>query len=337
MLTIFGGDFATRDTFRYIEEKLGIGLWTWDVETNAMEWSRGVYALFGLSEDVMPSYDLLVEMMHPDDRRKPGEMERIVAGSLPIEREFRILWKNGRVRWVQSRGDILMGPNGRAKRGVGVMRDVTARRETQQTLHANTARLDGLTQAVGAPVWTAKMDGRITSIKNWADIRDDDPEDALGDAWIQFVHPDDRAATVAAWDGARARRAIYEVEHRVRQPDGSYRWGLSRAVPVRADGGRVEEYVGITYDIQDRKTLLLMDEPEQKLTGAQIRAARGILNWSVKELADNTGVSAATIRRLEETDGATGDEVLAPIARALLKAGASFYAAPTGKPAAGPR
>jgi hypothetical protein len=38
------------------------------------------------------------------------------------------------------------------------------------------------------------------------------------------------------------------------------------------------------------------------LTGAQIRMARGYLRWSVKDLAHASGVSAATIKRMEETD-----------------------------------
>jgi transcriptional regulator with XRE-family HTH domain len=39
------------------------------------------------------------------------------------------------------------------------------------------------------------------------------------------------------------------------------------------------------------------------ITGAQIRMARGYLRWSVKELSDACGVSAATIERMEEAEG----------------------------------
>lgn len=39
------------------------------------------------------------------------------------------------------------------------------------------------------------------------------------------------------------------------------------------------------------------------VTGAQIRMARGYLRWSVKELAEASGVSSATIKRLELVDG----------------------------------
>lgn len=39
------------------------------------------------------------------------------------------------------------------------------------------------------------------------------------------------------------------------------------------------------------------------LTGAQIRMARGLLRWSVKDLAEYSGVSTATIKRMEDVDG----------------------------------
>lgn len=39
------------------------------------------------------------------------------------------------------------------------------------------------------------------------------------------------------------------------------------------------------------------------LTGMQLRAARGALNWSVRELAERSGVGAATITRYEKVDG----------------------------------
>ena|SRR5215469_9432277 len=45
---------------------------------------------------------------------------------------------------------------------------------------------------------------------------------------------------------------------------------------------------------------------EPKLTGAQLRAARGLLNLSAEALADHTKVSLRTIRRAEHEDGAVG-------------------------------
>jgi PAS domain S-box-containing protein len=220
---------------------------------------------------------------------------------------------------------------------MGVMRDITARQETIGKYAASTARLHALTETIGAPVWTARMDGEISSVENWSEHRGGAPDEPLGKSWVEYLHPDDKLPTLKAWTTARAQRGTYEIEHRVRQPDGSYRWGLSRAVPARSADRQVEEYVGITFDIQDRKVLPPMADVETRLTGAQIRAARGILRWSVRDLADRAHVSVATIRRLEDLDSNTGDPALAPISRALIGGGVEFIAVASGKPGVRPR
>jgi hypothetical protein len=240
------------------------------------------------------------------------------------------------VRWVHNIGELVIDTNSGARRAVGVMRDVSFRKETMQKLEVSQGRLHALTVAVGAPVWDAKINGSIPRVENWKEVQHD-PNEVPGDSWFDLVHPDDRPNTLAAWNAARERRETYEVEHRLRRSDGSYRWSLSRAVPVQILDIDVTEYVGVTFDVEASRTLPLMTNAEHKLTGAQIRAARGILRWSVKDLADNAGVSKSAIRRLEETDGASGGETIAPIARALTKAGIAFFAALHGKPAVGLR
>ncbi len=62
------------------------------------------------------------------------------------------------------------------------------------------------------------------------------------------------------------------------------------------------------------------------ITGAQIRMARGYLRWSVKELSEACGVSTATIKRMEETEGLPKSiaDNLAKIQAAFEKAGVQF-------------
>ena len=62
------------------------------------------------------------------------------------------------------------------------------------------------------------------------------------------------------------------------------------------------------------------------LTGSQLRAARGLLNLSVVELAERTGLAVNTIRRAEATNGAAPITAanLALLANELEKAGILF-------------
>jgi len=70
------------------------------------------------------------------------------------------------------------------------------------------------------------------------------------------------------------------------------------------------------------------------ITSAQIRGARGLLNWSRKELADHSGVSFASMMRLESFDGvpASNFKTLESIKIAFENAGIEFIGTPEDGP-----
>jgi transcriptional regulator with XRE-family HTH domain len=70
------------------------------------------------------------------------------------------------------------------------------------------------------------------------------------------------------------------------------------------------------------------------ITSAQIRAARGILNWSRKDLAEHSGVSFASMMRLESFEGvpASNFKTLEAVMHAFEKAGIEFIGTPEDRP-----
>ena len=70
------------------------------------------------------------------------------------------------------------------------------------------------------------------------------------------------------------------------------------------------------------------------ITGLQIRAARAILKWSVRELAKHCGVSYPTISKIEQTDGVPSgrSQTLSEIQNALERAGIEFIGTPDQGP-----
>ncbi|HWV54832.1 PAS domain-containing protein [Pseudorhodoplanes sp.] len=334
-------DPGSQEAFRLLEKKTEAGVWSLDFTTRKMAWSSGFYELLGLaSGSVEPSYEAIIELMHPDDRRPSGEFDRIVREGLPLDREFRIIRPNGKLRWLSNRSEVNLDKTGKPVRAYGVLLDVTPQREMALAREASDSRFRALVTATGAFIWTADAEGRILDIRNWRELRGQNPTDILGSRWIDLVHPDDRAHTMQAWTDALVTKREYSVEHRIEQPDGEYRWMMSRAAPILFESGTVREWVGISTDIQDRKVWpTTIDTEKAVLTGAQLRSARGVLNWSVRELSLAAAVSSSTIRRLEEMDGPPPgrEDSLAPLQAALEAAGVEFLFPPTGKPGVRPR
>lgn len=341
MLVLFEGDSGPAETLRFIEEKGGAGTWSWDLRSQKMQWSRGVYALLGLEPDsVEPSYALLRSMTHPDDRRPEGEIERVVHDAMPIDREFRVIQANRRVRWLSSRGDVLLDQAGKPARAVGIIFDVTRRREASLAKQASDARYRALVDAIATVVWTSDPQGKVSDMPEWRKLTGQTTEQVAGWGWLDALHPDDKGLAIQTWDRAVGTGEIYDAEFRIRRRTGEYRWYNCRGAPVRNSDGSIREWVGICIDIHDRKVWApARNAGTAKLTGAQLRAARGILNWSVRDLSEAAKVSASTIRRLEELTGAPpGDEPnLGPIREVLEQAGVEFLFPPTGKAGVRPR
>jgi PAS domain S-box-containing protein len=113
-----------------------------------------------------------------------------------------------------------------------------------------------IAEAMPHLVWTARADGTIDFFnRRWIEYTGVDlAEFAQRGKVVGVVHPNERAATIASWKGALAAGASYEQEYRLRcARDGSYRWFLSRAVPVRDDSGRIVRWIGTATDIDDRQ------------------------------------------------------------------------------------
>ncbi|WP_249140577.1 MULTISPECIES: PAS domain-containing protein [Bradyrhizobium] len=323
------------DILRLIEEKLGVGVWRCDA-AGRMQWSRGFYGLLGLdSHTVAPSYAGAEIRIHPEDRRPrdPGEM---LFDRSMLEGEFRIIRPNGTLRWIHGQTEVLLDSSGKPECVLGIAFDITGQRRLLQPLRVEAGRYGALTHVAGGLLWIGSSDGRITALLNAETAPG--AERFLGRGWLDLLHEEERDGALKTWTASAETGRPYNVEHRLRQSDGSYRWYRCKAVPVTNPDGIIREWMGISMDVHDEKLSSPHAAPA-RLTGAQLRAARGMLNWSVKQLAARTGISSAIIRRLEEYDGAPPmpDDTKETLLQIFADAGIEFLFPSAGKPGVRPR
>src|SRR6185295_5381531 len=76
---------------------------------------------------------------------------------------------------------------------------------------------------------------------------------AAWDSHLAFLHPDDFEETRRVWANCLKTGQAGEVSFRARSAAGTYRWFLSRAEPLRATDGTILFWIGINFDIEDRK------------------------------------------------------------------------------------
>ncbi len=111
-----------------------------------------------------------------------------------------------------------------------------------------------LADAMPQIVWAADRKGRATYYnRRWYEYTGQSVELAGEAGWRQAVHPDDLPAAVARRAETLASGEVFEVEYRFRAGDGTYRWHLGRAVPIRGADGGIDFWIGTATDIHDHK------------------------------------------------------------------------------------
>jgi PAS domain-containing protein len=335
-MLLFDGEQTAHETLRFAEEKIGFGLWQIDLVTGELTCSASGYRLLGLpsentSEAGALNFSTLEAVAHPEDIAVLTELRHLLEQNVPFDREFRVIHRNGRVRSLAIHGEVLVDASGKRSRAVGVLADVCKQSDAVFGARLVGDRLRVLMDAIGGNMWIARNDGQIVDyvLRELFDERA--VADSLGKNWQSLVHPDDLDRVVAGWRNAEEQKTVFIHEYRLREPDGSYQWRRCYAAPLLNGDGSVREWVGFSLYIHQHR--VAADSGSKLVTGAQIRAARGILNWSVRSLADRAGLSPAVVRRIEEHDGITrnADDAVMLIKDALSAGGVEFFVLPEGE------
>jgi len=120
--------------------------------------------------------------------------------------------------------------------------------------NTTSSRFENLLDLAPQVVWFGRPDGHITySNPYWYEYTGLSERETLGYGWTTAIHPDDRERVVASLQSA-VEEGHYEFEFRLRRKDESYCWFLARGRPGRDDSGKVDAWVGIAVDIEERKT-----------------------------------------------------------------------------------
>jgi PAS domain S-box-containing protein len=219
--------------------------------------------------------DLTVETANPAACRMLGmtgeeirAAGRAVLGELPPELETALGQRGSglaRLELVLRRKDgspvtceadvALFEDETGARRSLLVARDVTERERAVQATRESEERFRQLADAMPQLVWTARPDGTVDYYNRRAlEYRGLERRPDGTWSWEQAVHPDDRQRTVEAWSRAWQQGADgYEASHRLQLIDGSWRWHLERAIPVRDHSGRIVRWYGTDTDIHWQK------------------------------------------------------------------------------------
>jgi PAS domain S-box-containing protein len=266
----------------------GMAVWDVDLTANAVTASPELNRLLGYPEDYAPTLDEINARYHPDDRELLRAVGRATwaRGERFFEVEHRCIRPNGDVRWVLLRAELILGPEGAPTGALGVLIDITARKEAERALREGQERLRALADNIpNGMIYqllaTRQGERRFTYVSNNCERLNGVPaEAALADAQTLYarIDPAYLPTLMAAESESMQKLAAFEFETPMRGPDGRMRWFRLLSAPrTLADGSTVWD--GIQLDIHDRKLADQQLRASEARFRAAIDAVQGVL-WT---------------------------------------------------------
>lgn len=123
-----------------------IGSWELDIATNALTWSDEIYRIFEINPASFgASYEAFLNAIHPEDRdRVNSTFSDSVHNHIPYSIEHRLLFPDGRIKFVHEKGETFYDEEGLALRSMGTVQDITEQKITQERIE-HMAHYDALT------------------------------------------------------------------------------------------------------------------------------------------------------------------------------------------------
>jgi len=107
--------------------------WEWDLGADKLTWGRDPGGLIGRPDERSHSYPDFREMVHPEDRERYLAAGRdALASREPYAAEFRVVTRDGEVRWVSAHGSVLRHTEGAPAKMIGVSQDITERKRQEE-------------------------------------------------------------------------------------------------------------------------------------------------------------------------------------------------------------
>jgi signal transduction histidine kinase/FixJ family two-component response regulator len=137
---------ASRERLALATRTAGLGVWDWDVASDALVWDDNMYAIYGVTAPAFAAtYASWLALVHGDDRTPAGAaVAATLQGGGDFVHSFRIVRPDGQVRVIRAGAMALRDHEGQVTRLVGINEDISSRTATEGELHCYRTRLEEL-------------------------------------------------------------------------------------------------------------------------------------------------------------------------------------------------
>jgi PAS domain S-box len=231
------------NNLNFIVSATGIGLWDWEIDTGVVIYSPEWEAIAGYNPgELAQTVESWSNLVFPEDMPAfDKNVEEHIANKTPFyAAEFRMRKKDGSIVWAQDKGLVTeWHPDGRAKRIVGVIQDVTTLKQTENELSTTNEQLDFVARLSGLGTWDwSLVKNNIAYNDEYLEMLGYHQNEISGtlEEWESLIHPEDLEIVNQKLDDyISGKTEEYTCNVRMRHKDGRYVWTVDLGRIVERD------------------------------------------------------------------------------------------------------
>ena len=270
------------ERYRLAQTLAGSGTWEWVIATNEVFWSNDTELLFGLSPGKFSGkLEDVIKQIHPDDLDRWRESVRVcVEDGKEHKIDFRIIKLDGTVRWMAVYGNAERDIKGKALRMLGVIRDITDRKQAEVELASGRKFLRKVIDTVPSMIFAKNRAGQfVLGNEAVAKTYGTTPEGIIGKTDWDY-NPNIEEVNHFVLDDLKVINTQEKKlipEEPVTHADGEIRWYTTVKVPLLNDDGTCDTVLGVAADITEiRKTEESLKLSEERFRKVFENAVAGI-------------------------------------------------------------
>ena len=235
-----------------------LGYWQLNLQTGKLHWSKQIFKIWEISEDIIPDYKLFLSFIHPDDKEYVIETQNAaIQQHKSLDLEYRIILNNGKIKWIHDQAR--MEKNSKGERTIldGTAQDITERKFTEERIKNSNERYEHVTKATFDAIWEWDIvNNTIYRAEGFErtfgfNLYELNKPDAV---WENFIHADDRKnANESIQAAIKGDKDYWSHEYRLVKQNGENAYVEDRAYILRNAAGEAQRIIGALRDITEKK------------------------------------------------------------------------------------
>jgi PAS domain S-box-containing protein len=231
--------------------------WHWDLINQEIHWTPEFETLFDYEQgSTKQVYSEWIDRVHPEDRAQAeGKLQETIDLQLAeFRNEYRIIWRDGQIRWIDAVGELHRDEQGKVQWISGLVHDITERKHSEEALRHSEEFTRRVLESNQDCIKVMDLAGQILYMNDGGQalMEIDDFATVANTQWLTFWQGSEFKAAESAFTTAAAG-GIGRFEGYCPTAKGTPKWWEVVVTAIHDADDRVEQILSVSRDVTERK------------------------------------------------------------------------------------